>query len=64
MRLPYVPGWTVPPRVLLVENDAVSRKLFSKFLQFSGCTVDVVVDGIGAVNKVNLENYDLVLMVC
>jgi len=59
----YVPGWSVPPRVLLVEDDAVSRKLSSKFLQIFGCTIDVAVDGIGAVNKVNLEKYDLVLMV-
>lgn len=57
------PGWAVPPRVLLVDDDLVSRKLFSKFLQVSGCTIDVAVDGIGAVNKMNLEKYDLVLMV-
>ncbi|KAG8920916.1 mitogen-activated protein kinase kinase kinase 9, partial [Tulasnella sp. 418] len=28
-----VPGWAVPPRILLVDDDPVSRKLFSKFLQ-------------------------------
>ena len=63
-RSTYVPGWSVPPRVLLVEDDAVSRKLSSKFLQIFGCTIDVAVDGVGAVNKMNLERYDLVLMVC
>ena len=62
-RSAYVPGWAVPPRVLLVEDDAVSRKLSSKFLQVYGCTIDVAVDGVGAVNKMNLEKYDLVLMV-
>ncbi|KAF8338237.1 uncharacterized protein EI90DRAFT_3151985 [Cantharellus anzutake] len=61
-RSTYVPGWAVPPRVLLVEDDLVSRRLSSKFLQVSGCTIDVAVDGIGAVNKMNLEKYDLVLM--
>lgn len=61
-RSTYVPGWSVPPRVLLVEDDAVSRKLSSKFLQIFGCTIDVAVDGVGAVNKMNLEKYDLVLM--
>lgn len=61
-RSAYVPGWAVPPRVLLVEDDAVSRKLSSKFLQVYGCTIDVAVDGVGAVNKMNLEKYDLVLM--
>jgi osomolarity two-component system response regulator SKN7 len=62
-RSTFVPGWAVPPRVLLVDDDAVSRKLSSKFLQIFGCTIDVAVDGVGAVNKMNLEKYDLVLMV-
>jgi osomolarity two-component system response regulator SKN7 len=62
-RSTFVPGWAVPPRVLLVDDDAVSRKLSSKFLQVFGCTTDVAVDGVAAVNKMNLEKYDLVLMV-
>ena len=61
-RATYVPGWAVPPRVLLVDDDAVSRKLSSKFLKVFGCAIDVAVDGVGAVNKMNLEKYDLVLM--
>ncbi|KAJ6481375.1 HSF-type DNA-binding-domain-containing protein [Mycena vulgaris] len=61
-RSTFVPGWSVSPRVLVVDDDAVSRKLSSKFLQVFGCTFDVAVDGIGAVNKMNLEKYDLVLM--
>ena len=62
-RSTFVPGWAVPPRVLLVDDDAVSRRLSSKFLQVFGCAIDVAVDGVGAVNKMNLEKYDLVLMV-
>lgn len=62
-RSTFVPGWAVPPRVLLVDDDAVSRQLSSKFLQVFGCAIDVAVDGVGAVNKMNLEKYDLVLMV-
>lgn len=54
--------WTVPPRVLLVEDDAVCRKLSSKFLQIFGCTIDVADDGVSAVNKMNYTKYDLVLM--
>ncbi|KAG7094842.1 hypothetical protein E1B28_005651 [Marasmius oreades] len=61
-RSTFVPGWTVSPRVLLVDDDAVSRKLSSKFLQVFGCKIDIAVDGVGAVNKMNLEKYDLVLM--
>jgi osomolarity two-component system response regulator SKN7 len=62
-RSTFVPGWAVPPRVLLVDDDIVSRKLGKKFLQVFGCTIDVAVDGVSAVNKMNLEKYDLVLMV-
>jgi osomolarity two-component system response regulator SKN7 len=36
-RSTFVPGWAVPPRVLLVDDDAVSRRLSSKFLQVFGC---------------------------
>ncbi|KAJ3851600.1 response regulator receiver protein [Lentinula lateritia] len=61
-RSAFVPGWAVSPRVLLVDDDAVSRKLGSKFLQVFGCKIDVAVDGVSAVNKMNLEKYDLVLM--
>ncbi|KAG2127337.1 hypothetical protein BD769DRAFT_1667966 [Suillus cothurnatus] len=39
-----------------------STRLSSKFLQVFGCMIDVAVDGVGAVNKMNLEKYDLVLM--
>ena len=62
-RSTFVPGWAVPPRVLLVDDDAVSRRLSSKFLKVFGCTTDVAMDGVAAVDKMNLEKYDLVLMV-
>ncbi|KAG8739475.1 kinase-regulated stress-responsive transcription factor skn7 [Ceratobasidium sp. 414] len=61
-RSTYVPGWAVPPRVLLVDDDAVNLRLSKKFLQVFGCMIDVAVDGVGAVDKMNLEKYDLVLM--
>jgi osomolarity two-component system response regulator SKN7 len=49
--------------VLLVDDDEVNRRMSSKFLQVFGCTIDVAVDGVGAVERMNLEKYDLVLMV-
>lgn len=60
----YLPGWSIPPKVLLVDDDAVCRKLSSKFLQVFGCFIDIAVDGVGAVAKMNLGKYDLVFMVC
>ncbi|KAJ7628035.1 hypothetical protein DFH06DRAFT_1006579 [Mycena polygramma] len=57
-------GWAAPPHVLVVDDDAVCRLLSSKFLQVLGCSIDIAVDGVGAVNKMNenREKYDLVLM--
>ena len=61
-RSTLVPGWAVPPRVLLVDDDEVCRRLSSKFLQVFGCSIDYATDGMSAVNKMNQEKYDLVLM--
>lgn len=62
-RSTYVPGWAVKPRVLIVEDDAVYQRMSKKYLEVAGCTVDVAVDGLGGVNAMELEHYDLVLMV-
>ena len=59
-RATYIPGWSVPPRVLLVEDDAVCRNLTTKFLQIFGCTIDVASDGVEAVNKMQSGVYDIV----
>ncbi|KAG2178299.1 hypothetical protein INT44_001449, partial [Umbelopsis vinacea] len=61
-RTTYVPGWSVPPRVLLVDDDSVFRNLSSKLLQVFGCTFDVAADGVEAMHKLGLEKYDIVLM--
>ncbi|KAK9479527.1 HSF-type DNA-binding-domain-containing protein [Lipomyces japonicus] len=55
-------NWAVPPKVLLVEDDATSRRVSNKFLQIFGCESDVAVDGLAAVNKMNMSKYDIVLM--
>jgi osomolarity two-component system response regulator SKN7 len=57
------PGWSVPPRVLLVDDDSIFRRLSTKLLQVAGCTIDVAVDGVEAVRKLGSGKYDLVLMV-
>ncbi|KAI3646093.1 hypothetical protein MP228_009021 [Amoeboaphelidium protococcarum] len=55
-------SWTSAPKVLLVEDDPTCRTLSSKLLQIFGCKFDVVTDGLAAVNKMNFDKYDLVLM--
>ena len=57
------PSWSTTPRVLVVEGDQVSRNLCTKYVQGYGCSVDLAFDGASAVNKMNVEKFDLVFMV-
>ena len=57
------PPWSTTPRVLVVEDDQFSRNLCTKYVQDYGCSVDLAFDGASAVNKMNIEKFDLVLMV-
>jgi osomolarity two-component system response regulator SKN7 len=56
-------SWTVPPRILLVDDDSVYRDLSRKLLSIIGCTIDVAKDGVEALKKMGMEKYDLILMV-
>jgi len=47
----HILGWEAPPNVLIVDDDPISRKLVTKFLQLFGCLIDVAVDGVGAVRQ-------------
>jgi len=49
-------------KVLLVEDDAVSREALTLLLQTLGCTVGTAADGREAVDAVARQTYDLVLM--
>lgn len=55
-------AWTIPPRVLLVDDDSIFRRLSTRLLQLAGCTIDVAVDGVEAIRKLGTDKYDLVLM--
>lgn len=57
------PAWSTTPRVFVVEDDQVSRDLCAKYIQDCGCSVELASDGASAVNKMNIEKFDLVLMV-
>ncbi|CEP22093.1 unnamed protein product [Cyberlindnera jadinii] len=48
--------------VLLVEDDNVCIQLCRKFLEKYGCTVEVVSDGLTAINALEKSRYDIVLM--
>ncbi|CAG8473384.1 6960_t:CDS:10 [Acaulospora morrowiae] len=62
IRSTFIPNWTVPPKVLLVDDDAVYQNIGSKLLKVFGCSIDIATDGLSAVGKMNIEKYDLVLM--
>lgn len=58
----FATRWSIAPKVLLVEDDPTCRSLTSRLLQIFGCRFDVVNNGIEAVNKMNFDRYDIVLM--
>ncbi|MBL6946885.1 MAG: nucleotide sugar dehydrogenase [Rhodospirillales bacterium] len=49
-------------RILIAEDDSVTRKVASLMLKRAGLTVDTVADGAEAVHAVRHGNYDAVLM--
>ena len=49
-------------RVLLVDDTALNRELFTALLERRGCVVDTAVDGADAVAALERADYDLVLM--
>jgi CheY-like chemotaxis protein/signal transduction histidine kinase len=52
------------PTVLLVEDDAVSRKVSSAILRRAGYDVDEAVDGAAALESLERRHYAAVLMDC
>jgi signal transduction histidine kinase/CheY-like chemotaxis protein len=51
-------------RVLLAEDNVVNQRIAARMLERIGCRVDVVNDGIEALDRLSHQDYDLVLMDC
>ncbi len=51
-------------RILLVEDNPVSRKVATTILTQFGCEVITAVTGVEALDKLRAESYDLVFMDC
>lgn len=51
-----------PLRILLAEDNIVNQKLTLKFLEQMGYRADVVSNGIEAIQSIERQNYDVVLM--
>ncbi|WP_436517376.1 PAS domain S-box protein [Ekhidna sp. To15] len=50
------------PKILLVDDNDVNRKVASSIMLKSGCQVEEAYDGFHAIEKVEQENYDLIFM--
>jgi two-component system sensor histidine kinase/response regulator len=53
-----------PPRVLVVEDNAVNQKLAKRLLEKLGCRVDVAGNGKEAVEMIETFPFDIVFMDC
>ena len=51
-------------KILLAEDDPISRKTFLLILSKLGLKVDAVADGSEVTKAINKKNYDLILMDC
>jgi DNA-binding response OmpR family regulator len=51
----------MPRRVLVVEDDPITRWNISEFLNGQGFDVEQIRDGTGALEKFKQQNYDLII---
>ena len=66
MLTPYPPGTSVSDNqdhgILVVEDDSAIRKLVSMVLRRHGYQVDIAADGLEAVLKLGLVEYDVIVL--
>jgi two-component system sensor histidine kinase/response regulator len=62
--VPADPGREQGPRILIVEDNPVNREVALAMLQDLGCAVRAVENGWLAIDALNQETYDAVLMDC
>ncbi len=58
------PRWRQTPRVLVAEDNVINQQVARHLLQLLGCSVDVVADGLEALDALANVPYDLVFMDC
>lgn len=57
-----ISAWTVPPRVLVVDDNAINQTVLVRLLEKMGVHADMAADGAAAVAAARARRYDLVLM--
>jgi len=58
------PHWREAPRVLVAEDNIINQQVAQHMLQMLGCRVDVVANGLEALDSLSQVPYDLVFMDC
>jgi len=61
---PVAPARAVGPRILLVEDNPVNREVAIGMLESLGCAIDAAENGWLAIEAMNTQTYDAVLMDC
>jgi DNA-binding response OmpR family regulator len=51
-------------RILIIEDDTFLRELYQEMLTDSGYEVDVALDGEEGLNKINSQDFNLILLEC
>ena len=60
---PFIKEFTgKQPKILLVDDNDVNRKVASSIMLKSGCQVEEAFDGFHAIEKITSENFDLIFM--
>jgi len=58
-----IPTWSMQPKVLFVDDESSVREGGTQWLQTYGCQCDVAADGLTAVRKMQLQQYNMIFMV-
>jgi CheY-like chemotaxis protein len=58
------PVWSTEPLVLVAEDSPVNQLVVARALERIGCRCDIVPDGYQALEAIQREHYDAVLMDC
>lgn len=56
--------WIRPPRILVAEDLAVNHRVLSLFLKKAGCEFSIAENGVEALDLIDRQTFDLVLMDC
>jgi CheY-like chemotaxis protein len=58
------PSHSVPPRILMAEDNLINQRVGKLILQRAGFTIDLAADGFETLEAHKKQPYDLILMDC